>query len=67
MVGQTTQSISKSLPLSARVKKGLEVIKESRLHQRPVWGEGLTVLDDETVKLPSFLRCLLTSKNMSCW
>ena len=64
MVGQTTQSISKSLPLSARVKKGLEVIKESRLHQKPVWGEGLTVLNDETVKLPLVVRKALAIKKV---
>lgn len=48
--------VSKSLPLTARVQKGLALIKESRYHQKTRWGEGLTVLDEETVKLPLVKR-----------
>ena len=58
------QIVSKTLPLSARVQKGLKVIEESRLRKKSLWGEGLTVLDEETVKLPLVKRKALAIKKV---
>ena len=58
------QIVSKTLPLSARVQKGLQTVEESRLHKKSVWGEGLTVLDEETVKLPLVIRKALAIKKV---
>ena len=56
--------ISKTVPLSARVQKGLALIKESRYQKKARWGEGLTVLDEETVKLPLVKRKALAIKKI---
>lgn len=53
-----------SLPLSERVIRGLEVIEESRLRKKPAWGEGMSVLDEETVKLPLVKRKALAIKKI---
>ena len=58
------QIISKTLPLTVRVQKGLEEVEESRLHEKKRWGEGLTVLDEETVKLPLVKRKALAVKKV---
>ncbi len=58
------QIVSKTLPLSTRVQKGLKAVEESRLHKRETWGEGLTVLDEETVKLPLVKRKALANKKV---
>ena len=58
------QIVNKTLPLSARVQKGLKVIEESRLHKKSLWGEGLTVLDEEIVKLPLVKRKALAIKKV---
>lgn len=58
------QIVSKTLPLSTRVQRGLKVVEESRLHKKPFWGEGLTVLDEETVKLPLVKRKALAIKKV---
>ncbi len=64
MDSQIENIVSKSIPLSERVQKGLKVIEDSRLHKKPVWGEGLTVLDEETVKLPLVKRKALAIKKV---
>ncbi len=64
MAGQMTQLIDKSLPLSERVRKGLQVIEESRLHKKPVWSEGLAVIDEETVRLPLIIRKALAIEKL---
>lgn len=56
--------VSKTLPLTTRVQKGLALIKESRYHKKTRWGEGLTVLDEETVKLPLVKRKALAIKKI---
>jgi len=56
--------VSKTLPLTTRVQKGLALIKESRYHKKARWGEGLTVLDEETVKLPLVKRKALAIKKI---
>jgi len=56
--------VSKTLPLTTRVQKGLKVVEESRLHKKETWGEGLTVLDEETVKLPLVKRKALAIKKV---
>ncbi len=56
--------ISKTLPLSARVQKGLEITAEGRFRRKEVWGEGLTVLDGETAKLPLVKRKALAIKKI---
>jgi formate C-acetyltransferase len=48
--------VSKTLPLSAKVQKGLELIEEGRFRKKPAWGEGLTILNDVTAKLPIVKR-----------
>ena len=56
--------VSKILPLTTRVQKGLALIKESRYQKKPFWGEGLTVLDEETIKLPLVKRKALAVKKV---
>jgi len=56
--------VSRTLPLTTRVQKGLALIKESRYHKKTRWGEGLTVLDEETVKLPLVKRKALAIKKI---
>lgn len=58
------QIVSKTLPLSARVQKGLKAVEDSRLHKRETWGEGLTILDEETMKLPLVKRKALANKKI---
>ena len=48
--------VSKTLPLSAKTQRGLELIQEGRFEKKPDWGEGLTVLNEETVGLPLVIR-----------
>ncbi len=56
--------VSKTLPLTTRVQKGLALIKESRYQKKAHWGEGLTVLNEETVKLPLVKRKALAIKKI---
>ena len=58
------QIVSKTLPISACVQNGLNLLKESRYQKKPVWGEGLTVLDEETIKLPLVKRKALAIKKV---
>ena len=48
--------VSETLPLSKRVQMGLEAVEESRLHKKPLWGEGLSVINEETAALPLVIR-----------
>ena len=44
------EKISSTLPLTARVQKGLKLVEAGRLQRTPSWGgEDLTVLDEETI------------------
>jgi len=54
--------VSKILPLSSKVRKGLELIEEGRFRKKPNWGEGLTILDEHTAKLPLVIRKALAIK-----
>ena len=56
--------VSKTLPLSARVQKGLEALEWRRLHEKPIGEIALTVLDEETVKLPLVKRKALANKKV---
>lgn len=56
--------VTKTLPLTARVQKGLELIEEGRFRKKPAWGEGLTVLNEETVRLPLVKRKALAIKKI---
>lgn len=56
--------VSKTLPLTARAQKGLELIEKGRFQKKPSWGEGLTVLDEETAKLPLVKRKALSIKKV---
>lgn len=48
--------VCKTLELTPRVQKGLKLAQEGRFQKKPMWGEGLTVLDEETAKLPLVQR-----------
>ena len=63
---KSMQIVSKAIPLSARVQKKLKVVMEDRYQEqkKPVWGEGLTVLDEETAKLPLVKRKALAIKKV---
>ena len=54
--------VSESLALSPRVREGLEAVEESRLHKKPFWGEGLSVVTEETAHLPLVTRKALAIK-----
>lgn len=56
--------VSKTVPLSARVQKKLKLITEGRYQKQTAWGKGLTVLDEETVKLPLIKRKALAIKKV---
>ena len=56
--------VSKTLPYTARVQKGLELVQEGRFQEKPIWGKGLTVLDEETAKLPLVKRKDLAIKKV---
>ena len=63
---RSNEVISKTLPLSARAQKGLEITAEGRFRRKEVWGEGLTVLDGKTAKLPLVERKALAIKKVLC-
>ncbi|MBF0278852.1 MAG: hypothetical protein HQM13_13710 [SAR324 cluster bacterium] len=50
--------------ISYRIQKGLEQIEERRTQTEAAWEEKLTVLDEETVKLPLVKRRALALKKM---
>ena len=50
--------------LSERVRRGLELIQEGRTHVKPMWGVGLTVLDDTTAELPLVIRKAMAEKKV---
>ncbi len=52
------------LAMSLRVQKGLQLARESRFHKKEAWGNGLTVLDASTEKLPLVTRKALAVKKM---
>ncbi|MEE8400001.1 MAG: pyruvate formate lyase family protein [Desulfobacterales bacterium] len=56
MDSQIEEAVSKSIPLTERVQKGCEDIEAIRFSKQPLWKERLTVLTDETVKLPLVKR-----------
>lgn len=56
--------VSKTVPLSARVQKKLELIAEGRYQKKRHWAEELTVLDEETAKLPLIKRNALAIKKV---
>ncbi len=60
----SSEIVSGALPLSARVQKALKLIEEGRFQKKPLFTEGLTVLDEETVKLPLVKRKALAIKKV---
>ena len=56
MAEHQQEPVGKSMPLTARVQKGCEDIEAIRSSKQPLWRERLTVLTDETVKLPLVKR-----------
>ena len=56
MDARTEEAISRSIPLTNRVKAGQEDIVAIRFRKQTLWKERLTVLDAETVKLPLVVR-----------
>ena len=64
MAIQVEDLINTSLPLSNRVSRGLDTIKMGRLHKKAGWGEGLTVVDADTVKHPLIIRKALAIKKL---
>jgi len=48
--------IDKNLELTPRIQKGLKLKNDERFNKRALWLEELTVLDDETIKLPLIIR-----------
>ncbi len=66
MTSQTEKVVSKSIPLTGRVQKGCEDIETIRFSKQPLWKEKLTVLTDETAKLPLVKRkALAMGKQLS--
>ncbi len=58
------EMIREDLPLTDRVREGLTAVEESRLRKKPFWGEGLSVVDEETTKLPLVIRKGLAIKKV---
>ena len=56
--------VSETLPLTPRVQEGLAAVEESRLHKKPFWGERLSVVNEETAKLPLVIRKALAIKKV---
>lgn len=48
--------VSNTLELTPRIQKGLKLKHEGRFQKREFWGEGLTVLNEVTIKLPLIKR-----------
>ena len=48
--------VSNTLELTPRIQKGLKLKHEGRFQEREFWGEGLTVLNEVTIKLPLVIR-----------
>ena len=66
MISQTEKVVGKSIPLSERVQKGHEEIQAGRFRKKPLWNAKLTVLNEETLKLPLVKRkALAISKQMA--
>jgi hypothetical protein len=56
--------VSDKLPLSPKVQKGLKLVEEGRYTKKETWGEGLSVLNTETAKLPLVIRKALAEKKV---
>ena len=57
---------SSSFPLSERVRIGLEDFQRERFQTKPLWKANLSVLNEETIKLPLVKRkALATSKQLA--
>lgn len=56
--------IREDVPMTERVREGLAAVEESRLHKKPFWGEGLSVVDEETAKLSLVIRKSLAIKKV---
>lgn len=62
MVRQIEKVVSKAMPISERVQKGYKEIQEGRFRKKPLWDAKLTVLNEETDKLPLVKRKALAIK-----
>jgi len=58
--------IDSTLDLTPRVQKGLKLVEEGRIHKKPSWEVGLTILDEETAKLPLVQRKALAGNKVLC-
>ena len=56
MVSQADRVVTKSITLSDRVQTGHEDIEAIRYSKQPMWRGNLSVLNEETVKLPLVQR-----------
>lgn len=56
--------ISKTQPLTKRVQQGATQIQEGRFVGRALWGKGLSVIDEESIKLPLVIRKSLAVKKV---
>ena len=62
MVRQMEKVVTKSIPITERVQKGYKEIQEGRFHKKALWDAKLTVVDEETAKLPLVKRKALATK-----
>ena len=67
LVGSRPEEVvSKSITVSERVQKCHEEIQEGRFRKKQIWDATLTVLNEETIKLPLVKRkALAVSKQLS--
>lgn len=56
MVNEKEITVKKSIPLTDRVQRGCKDIEAIRFSKQPLWDEKLSVLTDETAKLPLVKR-----------
>lgn len=65
VISSYEERVNSTLPLTARVQKGLKLVEKGRLQRTPSWGgEDLTVLDEETIKLPLVKRKALAIRKV---
>ena len=56
--------VSNTLELTPRVRDGLDAIQQGRFQERDLWNVPLSVLDEETRKLPLVKRKALAVSNV---
>ena len=62
-VKASNEIITNEWPLSLRVQRGLQLAEEGRFHKKPSWDRGLTILNEDTKKLPLIKRKALAIRS----